>query len=83
MRRRTFLSALPAGTLAAGALAATGTEARQAAGAAPSPARPADPYAGIGIGDRVTGPRFTGRSTVWGMNGAAATAHRSASPLSP
>ncbi|MBD3838151.1 gamma-glutamyltransferase, partial [Brevundimonas sp.] len=79
MRRRTFLSALPAGTLAAGALAATGTEARQVAGAAPSPARPADPYAGIGIGDRITGPRFTGRSTVWGMNGAAATAHPTAS----
>ena len=71
MRRRTFLSALPAG-----ALAATAAQSRQASPAAkpteaapaPTPlsARPTDPYAGIGIGDRVTGPKFVGRSTVWG-----------------
>ena len=80
MRRRTFLSALPAG-----ALAATAAQARQASPAArpteaaPAPARPADPYAGVGIGDRISGPKFMGRSTVWGANGAAATAHPAAS----
>jgi len=78
MRRRTFLSSLPAGALLAGAGA---TQARppvasQAAASAnaPAPAAP-DPYAGVGIGDRVMGPGFVGRSTVWGANGAAATAH--------
>ena len=45
--------------------------------AAPAPARP-DPYAEVGIGDRITGPKFVGRSTVWGANGAAATAHPTA-----
>ena len=44
----------------------------------PSPAQPADPYAGVGIGDRISGPKFMGRSTVWGANGAAATAHPAA-----
>ena len=43
-----------------------------AAGAAPSLAQE---YAGIGMGDRITGAPFAGRSTVWGSNGAAATAH--------
>ncbi|EKY29602.1 gamma-glutamyltranspeptidase [Brevundimonas diminuta 470-4] len=42
------------------------------------PAPAPDPYAGVGIGDRITGPRFVGRSTVWGANGAAATAHPAA-----
>src|SRR5690606_34116976 len=72
MRRRTFLSALPAGALMAGAANAQQTQ----SAAAPSPAatsvQPAptpDPYAGVGIGDRITGPRFVGRSTVRGANG--------------
>ncbi|MEG1028732.1 MAG: gamma-glutamyltransferase, partial [Brevundimonas sp.] len=77
MRRRTFLSTLPAGALLAGAgsVAAQTTTSTAKAPAAP---RPADPYAGVGIGDRVTGPKFAGRSTVWGANGAAATAHPAA-----
>ncbi|KAK0350386.1 hypothetical protein LTR94_029249, partial [Friedmanniomyces endolithicus] len=80
MRRRTFLSALPAGALMAGtasAQQATGAPAPYAAPPARSTPRP-DPYAGVGIGDRITGPRFVGRSTVWGANGAAATAHPAA-----
>ena len=78
MRRRTFLSALPAGALAAAAGqtgAQTSGETQSPTAAAPAPARPAAPYAGIGIGDRIEGPKFMGRSTVWGMHGAAATAH--------
>ena len=78
MRRRTFLSTLPAGALLAGAgSVAAQTAAPSTASPPPSP-RPADPYAGVGIGDRVTGPKFVGRSTVWGANGAAATAHPAA-----
>jgi len=77
MRRRTFLSALPAGALAA--TTASPGQAQQAAPPSPSAARPADPYAAVGIGDRITGPKFMGRSTVWGVNGAAATAHPAAS----
>ena len=73
MRRRTFLSALPVGVLATSAAQA---QQPSAASVPPAPARPADPYAGIGIGDRISGPKFMGRSTVWGANGAAATAHR-------
>lgn len=80
MRRRTFLSALPAGALAASTASAQVTP--PAAGrpmeAAPPAVRRPDPYAGIGIGDRITGPKFVGRSTVWGANGAAATAHPTA-----
>ena len=75
MRRRTFLSALPVGVLATSAAQA---QQPSAASVPPAPARPADPYAGIGIGDRISGPKFMGRSTVWGANGAAATAHPAA-----
>lgn len=82
MRRRTFLSTLPAGALLAGAgstVAQSRAPAATAQAEAPTaPRAPADPYAGVGIGDRVTGPRFMGRSTVWGGNGAAATAHPAA-----
>ena len=85
MRRRTFLSALPSGALAAGALSTGAANAQtgqppapgRPTEAAPAPARP-DPYAEVGIGDRITGPKFVGRSTVWGANGAAATAHPTA-----
>lgn len=80
MRRRTFLSTLPAGALLAGAgavnaQAATQTAAPAAPQAGPAPARAPDPFAGVGSGDRITGPKFVGRSTVWGASGAAATAH--------
>ena len=76
MRRRTFLSTLPAGALLAGATAATAAGApAPAAAARPRQTAPADPYAGIGPGNRNSGVQFVGRSTVWGANGAAATAH--------
>ena len=71
MRRRTFLSTLPAGALIATA-------------GAPAVARPVsqatseNPFAGVTMGDRITGAPFAGRSTVWGVNGAAATAHPTA-----
>ena len=84
MRRRTFLSTLPAGALIAGAGTANAQITPPAPGRpteaapAPSPARPPDPYAGIGPGDRITGAPFVGRSTVWGTSGAAATAHPAA-----
>ncbi|KQS54333.1 gamma-glutamyltransferase [Brevundimonas sp. Leaf363] len=72
MRRRTFLAALPAGA-ALGAVS-TGSVARAQTQVAP----PTDPFAGVGHGDRITGVNFTGRSTVWGAHGAAATAHPTA-----
>src|SRR5690606_5510316 len=84
MRRRTFLSALPAGAMLAGAAQAQapqGGAKPAAASAAAQSATQADPYAGVGIGDRVTGPKFVGRSTVWGANGAAATAHPAATMI--
>ena len=81
MRRRTFLSTLPAGALIAGASTASAQVAPPAPGrpteAAPAPARP-EPFAGVGSGDRITGAPFAGRSTVWGAHGAAATAHPAA-----
>ncbi len=83
MRRRTFLSTLPAGALIAGASTAqaqAGPPAR-ATEAALAPARPVEPFAGVGPGDRITGAPFAGRSTVWGANGAAATAHPTATLL--
>ncbi|MFC0632813.1 gamma-glutamyltransferase family protein [Brevundimonas balnearis] len=79
MRRRTFLSTLPAGALAGGVLSAPATP------AAPSAAIPAQatganayPYSGVGTGDRIMGAPFAGRSTVWGTRGAVATAHPTA-----
>jgi gamma-glutamyltranspeptidase/glutathione hydrolase len=75
MRRRTFLSTLPAGALLAGATAATGAGAPSTAPRARQAAAAADPFAGIGPGNRNSGVQFVGRSTVWGANGAAATAH--------
>lgn len=79
MHRRTFLSTAPAGALAVSAAAAYAAPASGAAapGGAPVP----EPFAGVGIGDRGPGARFTGRSTVWGAHGAAATAHPTATLL--
>jgi len=81
MRRRTFLSTLPAGAVIAGASAAAGQGApattsapRASAQAAPS----GYPYRGVGMGDRIMGAPFAGRSTVWGTRGAVATAHPTA-----
>ena len=73
MRRRTFLSSLPAG-----ALMATAGGVASARAAAPQAATPDSPFAGVAMGDRITGAPFAGRSTVWGANGAAATAHPTA-----
>ncbi|MFC5345376.1 gamma-glutamyltransferase family protein [Brevundimonas staleyi] len=70
MRRRTFLSSLPAGALMAASAGA--------ASARPVQTAPEAPFAGVTMGDRITGAPFAGRSTVWGANGAAATAHPTA-----
>jgi gamma-glutamyltranspeptidase/glutathione hydrolase len=63
MRRRTFLAALPAAAAATPALATARAE-------NPNRDRP-----DVRIGDRVDGATFAGRSAVWGVHGAAATAH--------
>ncbi|HUH09938.1 MAG TPA: gamma-glutamyltransferase [Brevundimonas sp.] len=81
MRRRTFISTLPAGALLVGAgagQARTQTQAQTPPPAIAASSAAPDPYAGIGIGDRNSGVKFVGRSTVWGANGAAATAHPAA-----
>ena len=64
MRRRTFLAALPtAAALAAPAFATSRAE-------NPNRNRP-----DVQPGDRVDGATFASRSAVWGVHGAAATAH--------
>ena len=81
MRRRTFLSTLPAGALAAGAVAAQASPQAPAAAASPADGVRAYPYRGVGMGDRIMGAPFAGRSTVWGARGAVATAHPTASVI--
>ena len=54
MRRRTFLSTLPAGALAAGAVAARGSPQTPAAASTPEGVR-AYPYPDVGMGDRIVG----------------------------
>lgn len=66
MRRRSFLAALPAAALLA---PMAGAGAARAA---------ATVYPGVSMGDRIAGAHFAGRSAVWGVNGAAATAHPAA-----
>jgi len=81
MRRRTFLSSLPAGAVIAGATAAVGQGAAAAPSVSQTPAQAAPstyPYRGVGMGDRIMGAPFAGRSTVWGTRGAVATAHPTA-----
>jgi gamma-glutamyltranspeptidase/glutathione hydrolase len=81
MRRRTFLSTLPAGAVIAGATAAVGQRAPAAPSASASAGQSAPsgyPYRGVGMGDRIMGAPFAGRSTVWGTRGAVATAHPTA-----
>jgi gamma-glutamyltranspeptidase/glutathione hydrolase len=77
MRRRTFLTSLPAGALAAGAVTGAQPAGARASGTVQAAPR-AYPYAGVGPGDRIMGAPFAGRSTVWGTQGAAATAHPAA-----
>ena len=62
MLRRTFLAALPA--------AAAGSALAQSREANPNRNRP-----DVGPGDRIDGANFASRSAVWGVHGAAATAH--------
>jgi gamma-glutamyltranspeptidase / glutathione hydrolase len=66
MRRRTFLATLPL----AAAASATSAPSFAAMPANPSLNRP-----DIHAGDRIAGANFASRSTVWGVHGAAATAH--------
>ena len=70
MRRRTFLATLPLAAAASTAAAASGHR---------------DPVKDAGLnrpdvheGDRIAGESFASRSAVWGLHGAAATAHPSA-----
>ncbi len=81
MRRRTFLTTLPAGALAAGAAVgapAAPSQTPAGSGQAGQGAARAYPYTGVGPGDRIMGAPFAGRSTAWGTQGAAATAHPAA-----
>jgi len=66
MRRRTFLATLP---LAAAAPAVS------AQPAAPPAKNPSHERSDVHAGDRITGASFASRSTVWGVHGAAASAH--------
>jgi hypothetical protein len=68
MRRRTFLATLPA------AAAAPAFASAQSGGGGVTEATGVKPQ-DIHAGDRVSGANFASRSTVWGVNGAAATAH--------
>lgn len=63
MRRRTFLSLIPAAAAATTAMADTRSE-------NPNRNRP-----DVGPGDRIDGATFASRSAAWGLHGAAATAH--------
>src|SRR3954469_14818517 len=67
MRRRTFLASLPAAALSGPAFANSRAE-------NPNRDRP-----DVRMGDRIDGATWAGRSTVWGVHGAAATAHPLAS----
>jgi len=66
MRRRTFLATLPLAAAAPTLSAQT---------AAPRPANPSLERSDVHAGDRIAGANFASRSTVWGVHGAAATAH--------
>ncbi len=66
MRRRTFLATLPMAAAASSAAPPT---------LAAMPANPNLTRSDIHAGDRITGANFASRSTVWGVHGAAATAH--------
>jgi gamma-glutamyltranspeptidase/glutathione hydrolase len=87
MRRRTFLAALPATAAATAAAAQQPAErGRPVTDEAPARAQPsasAEPARNpeIRSGDRVSGSSWASRSTVWGVSGAAATAHPTATLL--
>jgi len=80
MHRRSFLAALPAGALVAGGAPVGSASAHSPVGSQPAVASDSRiyPYPGVGPGDRIMGAPFAGRSTVWGTQGAAATAHPAA-----
>ncbi|HEV2082142.1 MAG TPA: gamma-glutamyltransferase family protein [Brevundimonas sp.] len=79
MRRRTFLSTLPAGAVLGGTSAGSVmAQTPPAATRTPASAPATYPYSGVGMGDRIMGAPFAGRSTVWGARGAVATAHPTA-----
>ncbi len=84
MRRRAFLAALPAATIAAPLLA--GRDGSPAAAPASSPAGPPPPpiwaegeprfvRPDVRAGDRPVGASFASRTAAYGMSGAAGTAH--------
>ena len=90
MRRRTFLASIPAAALAEPAFAQNGTPGPQGApaagqGGAPQPAGPLPQRweAGedrfvrpdVGPGDRPVGASFASRTAVYGLSGAAGSAH--------
>jgi gamma-glutamyltranspeptidase/glutathione hydrolase len=66
MRRRTFLATLPLAAAAPAVSAQT---------PAPQGGHPGLQRPDVHGGDRITGASFASRSTVWGVHGAAATAH--------
>ncbi|NJR77236.1 gamma-glutamyltransferase family protein [Sphingomonas corticis] len=90
MRRRTFLASIPAAVLADTALAQEGTPGSQGApaagqGGAPQPREPLptrwkvgeDRFVrpDVGPGDRPVGASFASRTAVYGLSGAAGSAH--------
>jgi gamma-glutamyltranspeptidase/glutathione hydrolase len=84
MRRRTFFAALPFTAAAGTALAQGRTESRRpntddAPASQPVPDRPAQLE--VRAGDRISGAKWKSRSSAWGVNGAAATAHPLATML--
>ena len=85
MRRRTFFAALPFTAAAASAAAQTRrTESRQPnTDDTPAARRVPDapPQLEVRAGDRISGTKWQSRSSVWGTQGAAATAHPTATML--
>jgi gamma-glutamyltranspeptidase/glutathione hydrolase len=84
MRRRSFLAALPFSAAATAAAAQQRTESRRPNTddtAAPSRTPDAPAQLETRAGDRISGAKWQSRSAVWGVNGAAATAHPTATML--
>jgi gamma-glutamyltranspeptidase/glutathione hydrolase len=84
MRRRSFLAALPFSAAATAAAAQQRTESRRPNTddtAAPSRTPDAPAQLETRAGDRISGTKWQSRSAVWGVNGAAATAHPTATML--
>jgi gamma-glutamyltranspeptidase/glutathione hydrolase len=84
MRRRSFLAALPFSAAGTAAAAQQRTESRRPNTddtAAPSRTPDAPAQLETRAGDRISGTKWQSRSAVWGVNGAAATAHPTATML--